>query len=46
MSPFSLLVIIALVLSVVGMVRPAWPLVPVAVLLLCVALLIGQSIKF
>jgi hypothetical protein len=35
-------VIIALILSVAGIIKPQWPLVAVAVLLLCVAVLVGK----
>jgi len=35
----QLLIGIALVLAIAGIVKPAWPLVPVAVILVCVDLL-------
>ena len=41
LTPFNILVIIALLLSVAGIVKPQWPLVAVSVLLVCVALLVG-----
>lgn len=37
----SILVVIALILTIVSMIKPAWPLLQVAVLLVCVALLAG-----
>lgn len=40
LSAFNILVVIALILSIVSMVRPTWPLLSVSVLLVCVALLI------
>lgn len=40
-SPFLILVVLALLLSVFSMVWPTPYLLPVAVLLVCVALLIG-----
>lgn len=36
-TPQTVLLIIALVLSVVALLRPAWPLLPVAVILVIVA---------
>jgi len=42
LTPFNVLVGIALILAVVGIIKPAWPLVPVAVILICAALLIGS----
>ena len=44
MNAFVLLIVIALLLSVAALVKPTWPLVPVAVVLVCVALLIGKSL--
>ncbi len=41
LSAFNILVIIALLLAVAGIVKPQYPLVAVAVLLVCVAMLIG-----
>lgn len=41
-SVFTILVIIALVLAVVSLLKPSWPLVPVAVILIAVALLISR----
>lgn len=40
MNVFTLLVVTAGVLAVVALIKPSWPLVPVAVLLVCVALLV------
>lgn len=42
MSTFVLLILIALILAVASLIRPQWPLLAVAVLLVCVALLIGK----
>jgi hypothetical protein len=44
MNTFTLLIIIALLLAVLSMVVPRWPLLPVSVLLICVALLIGRAL--
>lgn len=41
-SAQSILAIIAIILAVVGIIRPAWPCVSVAVLLLAIAFLIGK----
>lgn len=40
LTPFFLLVVLALIFTVCGMIWSSYPLVPVAVLLLCVALLL------
>lgn len=40
-SPFVILVVIALLLAIIGLIWPTYPVVAVAVVLLCVALLIG-----
>lgn len=42
MNVFTLLVVIAMVLAIAALVKPSWPLTPVAVLLVCVALLAGK----
>ena len=42
-NTFVLLVAISLVLGIVSLIRPAWPLLGVAVILVCVALLIGKT---
>ena len=42
MNAFTILVTIAIVLGVVSIIKPAWPLVGVAVILLGAALLIGK----
>jgi len=39
-SAVPILAVIALILSVVGICRPSWPVTSVAVLLVCVALLV------
>lgn len=40
MSPYNILVIVSMILAVLGIIKPQWPLVAVSVLLVCVALLI------
>ena len=42
MSVFILLVVIALVLAVVSLIKPSWPLIPVAVILLSLALILSR----
>lgn len=42
LTPFTILIGIALILAVAGIVRPAWPLIPISVILICAALLIGK----
>lgn len=42
MSAYTILVIGAFVLAILALVKPSWPLTPVAVVLLCVAALIGR----
>lgn len=37
----TILVVVALGLAIVSLIKPAWPLLPVAVVLICVDLLIG-----
>lgn len=43
MNVFMILVVIALVLAVVSLLRPGWPLLAVAVILLSIALLISRQ---
>ena len=43
MNVIQILSGIALILAVVGIAKPAWPLVPVAVILLAVAILIKAT---
>lgn len=43
MSIFVLLVLLALLLAVVALIRPQWPVVAVGLMLVCVALLIGPK---
>lgn len=43
MSAYTILVVIALLLSVASIIKPAWPLLPVAVILISVAMLISRS---
>ena len=38
-NAYTILIVIALGFSIGGMVKPAWPLLPIAVLLVCIALL-------
>lgn len=42
-TPFTILVVIALLLSILSLVKPGWPLLAVAVVLIAVALLIGKT---
>ena len=42
LTPFNILVIVSLILAIVALIKPQWPLCDVAVLLICVALLIGK----
>lgn len=44
MNAFVLLIIIALLLGVASLIRPQWPLTGVAIVLVCVALLIGKNL--
>jgi hypothetical protein len=41
-TPFNILVVLSIVLSVAGIIKPQWPLVAVAVLLLAIAVLVGK----
>jgi len=43
-NAFTILVVIALLLAVGSMVKPAWPLLAVSVLLISVALLVGGKV--
>jgi hypothetical protein len=43
LTAYNILVVIALVLAIIGLIKPSWPLVPVAVVLVCVALLIPKG---
>ncbi len=40
MTPFTILVGVAGVLAIVNLVKPTWPILGVAVLLVCIALFI------
>lgn len=42
MNAFTILVVVSMILAIVALIKPAWPLCPVAVLLLVVALLVGR----
>lgn len=41
LNAYTLLVIIAMILAILGIVKPQWPLVAVSVLLVCVALILN-----
>ena len=43
LSTFSILVIIALIFTVVSFIWPSYPLLPVAVLLIAIALLVSPK---
>jgi hypothetical protein len=45
MSVATFLVLVALILAVVSLVKPAWPVLGVAVLLVCVSLLIPSFVR-
>lgn len=45
LSAFNILVIVALILSIIGIIKPTWPIVAVALLLVCVALLVSGGGK-
>lgn len=42
MSVFLVLIVIALALAIVSLIQPRWPLLPVAVILIAVALIISR----
>jgi hypothetical protein len=42
LTAFNVLCVIALVLAIAGLIKPQWPCVAVAVLLVCVALLVAK----
>jgi len=42
-AAFQILVVIALILAICGIMKPAWPCTAVAVLLIGVAVLIGKG---
>lgn len=42
LTPFNILVVTAIILSIVSLIKPAWPMTPVAVLLLGIAILVGK----
>ena len=41
LTAFSILVVLALVFTVLSMVTPRFPLLPIAVLLICIAMLLA-----
>lgn len=43
MSPFVILVGTAGILAIISIIKPSWPLLGVATLLLAVALLVGKT---
>lgn len=43
LNAFTVLIVISLVLAVCSLIRPAWPLLPVAVILIGAALLVSRS---
>jgi hypothetical protein len=43
LSAFTILVVLSIVLAILGLVKPTWPLVAVGLLLLAIAVLIGKS---
>ena len=45
MTIFVLLVVIALLCAIASLVKPGWPLISVAVLLICIALLINGHVR-
>jgi len=42
MSLYLVLVLVALILAIVALVKPRWPLLPVAIIFICVALIIAR----
>lgn len=42
MNAFNILIIIAIIIAVLSLIRPTWPLLAVAVILVCAALLTGK----
>lgn len=42
MSVFLILVLVALALAIVALIKPSWPLLPVAVILIALALLLSR----
>lgn len=42
-SPQFILAVIALILAVIGIAKPTWPLSAVAVILLAVAIMLGKN---
>jgi hypothetical protein len=41
-TPFNILVVIALIMAILALIKPEWPLLAVAVILMAVALLVGH----
>ncbi len=42
LTPYNILVGVAGILAVVALIKPSFPILPVAVLLVCVALLVAR----
>lgn len=42
LTAFNVLVVIAIICAVISLIKPTWPLVSVAVILICAALLVGR----
>lgn len=42
MNVFQILILVAGGLAVTALIKPSWPILPVAVLLICVALFVGK----
>jgi len=43
LTAFNLLIGIALIFAILALIKPAWPLLPLALILVCVALLVGRG---
>lgn len=43
LNAYTILIIVAGLLSILALIKPSWSLLPVAVLLVCVALLVGKG---
>lgn len=41
-TTFNILILVSALLAVVGMIKPTWPLIAIAVFLIAVALLVGK----
>lgn len=45
LTPFTILIVIALLLSILSIIKPTWPLAQVALILICVALLATKALQ-